>query len=273
MIEEISATFFSIFQNFNIVYIGIILAGIGLTAQIYFNVIRPRGKKRIVFYIYEEILSLSHFGGDAKKIVYKGKLRESVRISYIFFWNNGWDTINNSDIPKKGTLTIIPFNDRTSFYGADLVTVNNPANDVKIQYIDGSAEVEIQFDYLDNKNGGVVQIINNGGEEKSFNIVGEIKGVRKPISPTIFPPIRVFPHNWNLPLRSILIIILFIAACVELTYRLLTMQPPLDQVALTVMVLLNTVPQGIAFINQFGTPIIFKDVYRGKVKELTIENY
>jgi hypothetical protein len=271
MIEEILAPFFSIFQNFNIVYIGIILAGIGLIAQIYFNVIRPRGKKRIVFYIYEEIQSLTTCGGDAKKIVYKGKLREFVRISYIFFWNNGWDTINNSDIPKKGTITIIPFNEQTSFYGADLVTVNNPANDVKIQYIDGRTEVEIQFDYLDNKNGGVVQIVNNGRMEKSFNIIGEIKGIRTPISPTIFPPTRVFPHRWNLPMRSIIIIILFIASCVELTYRVLTTRPPIDQIALTVLMLLNTVPQGIAFINQWGTPIIFKDVYRSKVKKLTID--
>jgi hypothetical protein len=272
MIEEIFGLFSSIFQYSNIIYIGIILATIGLIAQIYFNIIRPRGKKRIVFYIYEEIQSLSHHGGGAKRIHYKGKIQKFVRISYIFFWNSGWDTISNTDIPNKGKITIIPFNKDIAILGADLIKVNNLANDVKIQYIEKNNEVTIDFDYLDNGNGGIIQIINNGMEEKSFNVVGEIKGVKTPISPTIFPPTREFHYNWNLPIASKLMIILFIIGCIEITRSILiNPQIPIDQTAFAVLAILNAVPQTIVFINDRGTPIIFKDVYRRKVKDLLIE--
>lgn len=262
--EEYFTSFLSIFQISNIVYLGILIGFVGLLTQIYINFIRPLGKKRILYYIHEEIISRND--REIKKIRYKGKLLKCVRISYIFFWNNGWDTINNIDIPKKGAISIIPDNSDTSIFGADLVVVNNSANDIKIRHMEENNQIIVDFDYLDNKNGGIVQIVNNGLERKKIKMVGEIKGIKSPINFTKIPPIRVFPCKWNF--KYLLFITLVIATVIVTSLSNIKSNPDfLQALTLILLGLGNLLPQTFFYLDE-KAPVKFECINEENIKDL-----
>lgn len=111
---------------------------------------------------------------DNVDILYNGKQVKSLTVTTIMFWNNGRETIDKQDISKAEPLKIKGVND-VRILDVKIISVNNNASLFDCPLIDNDAH--IYFDYLDKKQGAVIQVVHTGVKDSDVDIVGKIKGV------------------------------------------------------------------------------------------------
>ncbi|MCF7838332.1 MAG: hypothetical protein K9N49_06850 [Candidatus Marinimicrobia bacterium] len=111
---------------------------------------------------------------------FKGQEQNVITVAHVWFWNQGDDTINASDIASANPVAI------SVARGVDLLDVQiikvvDKANRCEIgepeQEDDGSFLIPLRFDYLDKGDGLVVQIVHNGETRHHVTVTGKIKGV------------------------------------------------------------------------------------------------
>jgi hypothetical protein len=93
----------------------------------------------------------------------------------LIFWNNGRKIINKKDIPKAGPLKIKLSESSYKILSYKILKVNNPANQIKLEYNETNQEITLKFDYLNKNNGAVVEIIHDGKTKKDIKLEGDIK--------------------------------------------------------------------------------------------------
>lgn len=106
------------------------------------------------------------------KIIYAGTNVDQVTVTKVTFWNSSFPTITEQDIIKAAPLSI-------SARECDIleITVLNgedSANQIKVKLVDEKT-AHIFFDYLDRKEGGVIQIVHTGDRD-SIDVSRKIKG-------------------------------------------------------------------------------------------------
>lgn len=111
---------------------------------------------------------------------FKGQEQNLVTVSHVWFWNQGNETINASDIVGAKPLAI-HIAEGVDLLDVQIVKVVDNANGCKmglpVKQNDGSVLIPIQFDYLDKEDGLVVQIVHNGDAAHKMKVSGKIKGV------------------------------------------------------------------------------------------------
>lgn len=106
------------------------------------------------------------------KVSYKNKTVESLTVTKVVIWNAGNDTLNFSDMTTIDRLRIEPSNG-IEIFNAELTHQSNSTNNMHI--ISQDNIVDIQFDYLDQNQGGVIKIIHSGKMSSDLNIKGTFK--------------------------------------------------------------------------------------------------
>jgi hypothetical protein len=112
---------------------------------------------------------------DGLEIRYKGHTVKNLSVTKVVFWNNGAETINNSDIVKANPLRIGGFND-VQLLDAQVITSNNDSSRIICEFNDDN-ELLVTFDYLDKGHGAVIQITHTGLSSNDLTVAGQIKGV------------------------------------------------------------------------------------------------
>ncbi len=102
---------------------------------------------------------------------------ETLTISRVIFWNDGAETINRTDLETTNRLRIIP-EDNVVILDAKLLVRNNDSSQFVAQLEEKDNCAYINFDYLDEKQGGVLQVVHTGNSSLDVQIVGNIKGVK-----------------------------------------------------------------------------------------------
>lgn len=105
---------------------------------------------------------------------------KNLTISRIMFWNKGRDTIERSDIAPSDPVRVAVFGDATVL-SSGMIASNYEANQCKIALSPDRRAVNIEFDFLDDGNGVVMEVIHTGTSASSIGVTGTVKGVGTPV--------------------------------------------------------------------------------------------
>jgi len=204
---------------------------------------KSKRKKSIIYHIKNDSL-IKDFKQkiEGLSIEYSGKNINTLTVTKIAFWNNGTDTINRNDIPNNDIFSITIEND-FDILDASIIQIINQSNDIKANLSNDNKIVNIDFEYLDNNEGFVLQLFHNYENSDKIRINGTIKGfgkiskglkkidilqaiVKELFSPIFISVITVFLFNSFLPFNihiifSIFILILLIALLGYIKYKIL----------------------------------------------------
>ena len=111
-------------------------------------------------------------------IDYSGNIIKTLSIAKIAIWNDGNLTINNNDFAKKDNFFISIDND-FEILDTSIIQTINTSNDIKVELSNDKKKIAIAFDYLDKKEGFVIQLFHTGTNIKIFNFEGSLKGFGK----------------------------------------------------------------------------------------------
>jgi hypothetical protein len=112
------------------------------------------------------------------EILYKHKIIDKLTISRIILWNAGLETINSNDITSLDPLRIIA-SENVNILDIKLLITNNPPSAINCILSKDGKSAFINFDYLDNNQGAVFQLIHTGKSSSELKMIGTIKGTRK----------------------------------------------------------------------------------------------
>jgi len=111
------------------------------------------------------------------QVLFKGKQVENLTISKVMFWNDGAETIKNDDIETVNRIRISTTKE-VSLLDAKILATNNHSSQFEVNLDEENNCVYLEFDYLDKKQGAVVQVIHTGSSSQDLEVIGDIKGVK-----------------------------------------------------------------------------------------------
>lgn len=112
------------------------------------------------------------------QVSYNDSKLKNMTLCFIAFWNNGNITIDKNDIPTGDPLRIEISND-IKILEKSIVTSSNKANKFNINEIYDDS-IKIDFDYLDQNEGGVIKLIHDGDTSSKILLRGRFKGAGEP---------------------------------------------------------------------------------------------
>jgi hypothetical protein len=118
---------------------------------------------------------------EALEITYAGKRIANFTATKVVFWNSGKGTIDGAKIVRKDPLKI-RVKDGYKILDSDVLHPkedDNPNQFKRIPSEDGT-HVLIEFDYLEEGEGGVVQLLHTGKSSDDVEVCGRIKEAGKP---------------------------------------------------------------------------------------------
>jgi len=110
-------------------------------------------------------------------ISYKRQKVENLTVSKILFYNRGAETITRQDTKTLNHLSIS--SETCRILDGSILQVNNPSNNLTVQYDNDNKNVHIDFDYLDTNQGAVIQVIHTGLSSNDLWMDGAIMGVQR----------------------------------------------------------------------------------------------
>jgi hypothetical protein len=110
------------------------------------------------------------------EIKLKGEKVKTLSVVKIAIWNNGNETLDKHQLVEKDKLRIEISND-TKVFDYSIIQVNESSNSFNLKKLNPNI-IEINFDYIDQNQGCVIQIIYDGIKTSDINLKGKIKGIK-----------------------------------------------------------------------------------------------
>ena len=107
-------------------------------------------------------------------ITYGDKAIQNLFITKYVIWNSGTEVINKKDMVNTVSLKIVSQNENTAVLNAQILFQNENTNGFCIVKIESNS-IEVEFDYMDSREGCVIQIMHTGKSE-NLEINAKIKG-------------------------------------------------------------------------------------------------
>jgi hypothetical protein len=129
--------------------------------------------------VTRDIVSQSRTNLPDLTFAYRGHPQKQVSITRLVIWNEGKETVRQTDIASNDPLRLeLP--DGVSALDATVVreTSRGVHAQVNPRSFDEKAVLEISFDFLDYQDGFLVQVIHNGGAKDRLRVRGRIAGAR-----------------------------------------------------------------------------------------------
>lgn len=117
---------------------------------------------------------------DGLQLHYKGTPQERITVTKLAFWNAGKETIDKRDLVEADPVGLV-YPSTLNILDIQVTKVSTKSNSVNLGSAVNQGDVcffPINFEYLDNKDYFVLQIVHNGKESECIGIKGKIKGVR-----------------------------------------------------------------------------------------------
>ncbi|MCF2717859.1 hypothetical protein LWE69_11780 [Paenibacillus sp. UKAQ_18] len=166
----------SIFQIINTGWFGSI---VGITGIIY-SVYTFRKQKIGPRFCYQTS-TLKVIGGyseqfkqDELEIFFEGEKVDAVSKTQIAFWNSGFGTIKGEDIVERDQLRA-KFSEDSKILSMSIVTQSRNVNRIELNK-NSENEVLINFEFLDSKDGGIIEIVHTDTKSRP-NLIGTVKGL------------------------------------------------------------------------------------------------
>ncbi|MDR2570619.1 MAG: hypothetical protein LBD23_10045 [Oscillospiraceae bacterium] len=160
-----------------LISIPLALIGLILTLILYF---KGKRKKSIKYYLEGDSLFEDFVEKiNGLSIQFFGKQIKTLTVTKIVFWNSGTETINREDFPTND-IFYINIEDGYEILDVSIIRSNNQSNNIAVSLSEDEKKIKIDFEYLDPKNGFILQIFHTSTEYSSkFNVNGSIKGFGK----------------------------------------------------------------------------------------------
>ena len=155
--------------------IGIVLGGLGIFSyKISKSIPKPAYQRNSFQLIGKEEDNLP----DEVEVTFKGKPVNRLTKTKLIFWNAGTEVVEGSNIVGSDPVSIL-FPDGTNILSFKILKRTREVNNFCIKRIqDRNNVLRIDFDYLDPKDGAVVEILHDS-ENRYPQITGTIKGISK----------------------------------------------------------------------------------------------
>lgn len=198
------------------------IIGIPLTIYTYFKTKKEKSlkfeiKSNNIFKNFESII-------ENIKITCEDKNISTLTITKILIWCNGKETIYDTDIAQKMPL-LIKTREGIDILEAKIIFSNNQANNINLEKLENN-NYKINFEFLDKKNGFIIQVVHTGKDSDDIIVDGKIKGIEKNIGNN-FPKKKgildkIFEYRFALTFFGIFIIfILFLTLICSLVFSLM----------------------------------------------------
>lgn len=168
------------------VTIGIVGIVIGIIVSYYFY--RKSLREKAPYWAISSNNLIQGFSSKVQdlQVIFQEKKVENLTISKILFWNNGAETIDKDDIGTINHIRIIPKKNILLLDGKILAS-NNESSQFNVRLNEDENCAYLDFAYLDEKQGAVIQIIHTGTSSQDLEVVGKIKGVKTIYQRTLTP--------------------------------------------------------------------------------------
>lgn len=113
---------------------------------------------------------------DGLEVKYSGEKIRDLSVSKVAFWNSGRLTVDKMDLTEQDPLRI-QAGGESRVLSAQLISKNNVASQPVLSQSLDRKKVFLEFDYLDQGQGFVVQVIHEGTSSQDIELKGSIKGV------------------------------------------------------------------------------------------------
>jgi drug/metabolite transporter superfamily protein YnfA len=160
---------------------GVVLGLLGIVLAIVFYFRAKREKKPYFEVASNTLIEGIHKSLDGLQLQYKGAPQDRITVTKVAFWNAGRDTINKNDLVMVDPIGII-CSKRLAILDVQVIQVSSPSNSVSLgEAITRSDEIffPIEFEYLDEGDFFVVQIVHAGEKSERFKVSGKIKSVKQ----------------------------------------------------------------------------------------------
>lgn len=153
------------------------IIGIPLSIYLYFKSKKEKSlkfeiKSYNIFKNFESII-------ENVKVTCEDKNISTLTITKILMWCNGKETIYDTDIATQMPLIIKTREDK-DILEAKVISSNNLANNVHLEKLENNL-YKINFEFLDNKDGFIIQVVHTGNNSNDIIVDGKIKGIKKNI--------------------------------------------------------------------------------------------
>jgi hypothetical protein len=116
--------------------------------------------------------------GEDLEILYRKNNIENFTATKVAFWNLGKDTINKDDIAPADPLEIY-VKEGFEILDVKILFAKKSVNQFDIKLSEDHKSVKILFEYLDQDDGGVIQILHTGKSAEDIGVRGSVKGVKE----------------------------------------------------------------------------------------------
>ena len=152
--------------------VSIICGVLGVVLAIYFGIKSLPKKKIKVIISSNELITQENADISKLKIIYNEKNIESLTVTKVIFWNGSLPTINDTDIVRAVPFTVSL--KTGTILDISVLKGHDTSNKIDALPLNDNT-AQISFEYLDYKEGGVLQIIHTGSEN-SVKISKKLKG-------------------------------------------------------------------------------------------------
>ena len=112
-------------------------------------------------------------------LLYNDESVEDFSVTKIVFWNKGRAPIRRGDIAEAEPIKIQLTKDNIRILEAKIISTNNSANQFTIEHDIESNWIHINFEFVNKKNGVVIEVVHNGKTNKDIELVGQVIGGKK----------------------------------------------------------------------------------------------
>lgn len=159
-------------------YIGIIIGIVSIFLSIYFFFKSLESKTPLCHYrTYRGILKLTSQKDSKIKIFFNSEEVDRIFVTYIWFWNGGKRPITRQDIQQKLRIKLI--DDKIKALILDYKVIKTSRDAIHFFINKSDNVLDVDFEFLDHKDGVVVEIQHTGGYETKVVIEGVILGAPK----------------------------------------------------------------------------------------------
>jgi hypothetical protein len=173
--------------------IAIVFFIIGLIPAYYFYKKGIRIKEPV--YSIKSVNVISDYASTYENLTvsYKDEKVENFTVSKVLFFNRGAEPIHREDIATLNHLKIVAKSG--NILDTMVVHVNNLSSDFKLDFDRANGCILLDFEYLNQHQGAVIEVVHTGLSSQDIDVIGDLKGVKslKKLSQsslTNFPPLN-----------------------------------------------------------------------------------
>lgn len=169
----------SLFENNPILNVAtLILAIVGIVFTVYFYFRSRKVKAPIYITKTTSLVKESINKVESVQILYANNKIANLSVTKIAFWNDGKDTINNTDVAKNDILKIV-INPNFDILEAKILYNKNKSNDFQLILSEDRKYITINFDFFDFEEGIVLQLFHTANSGEDITVTGTIKSVKE----------------------------------------------------------------------------------------------